>query len=423
MLRIASLLLLVGTLAVPASEPKKETHAPAEAPKSAAPKAAEPAKIEEHKSEEKSPEEKAQADLELVRTLRFQKALQLAEKQAADLLDDKTPPDIRRQAMLEAAYVATDLEQLAKAQQIYSEYLRRYPKDPSLPEVCLRQGLIFRQMGVHQQALSKFYEVMNHALSLKLTELEYYQGLVLKAKTEIAETYYLQGKFADAAEYFLRLLKAEEKGLDRALCQFKLIRSLGAQGQSDRVILQAQSFVQLYPNSLELPEVRYLLADALKKVGRNRESMQQVLALLQTQQKQAEKHPELWAYWQQKTGNEIANELYKEGDYMSALEIYMGLAKINTAATWQTPVWYQIGLVYEHLKQPAKADEMYDQILKRQQDIRTNSPTPGLLALLDMAQWRRGYLKWNESAAVATQKLNIPAPIPAASKPSETELN
>jgi TolA-binding protein len=417
MLRIASLFLLL-TLFVRTSfcSDSHDTNSAA--------KAVESKTSELSKADDKSPEEKAKDDLELVRTLRFQKALQLAEKQADDLLGESTPPEIRRQAMLESAYIATDLEQLAKAQQIYNEYLRRYPKDPSVPEVCLRQGLLFRQMGVHQQALTKFYQVMNHALSLKLTELEYYQGLVLKAKTEIAETYYLQAKYSDAADYFLRLLKAEEKGLDRTLCQFKLIRCLNAMGDTDKVVSHAQSFIQLYPNSLDLPEVRYMLADSLKKVGRNRESMQQVLALLQAQQKQAEKHPEIWAYWQQKTGNEIANQLYKEGDYMSALEIYMSLANLNSAANWQAPVWYQIGLVYEHLKQPAKADQMYDQILKRQQEIRTNTPSPALLSLLDMAQWRRGYLKWNESADAATKKLNIPvASARPTSKETEEEIN
>jgi len=416
MFRIASLLLLSFTISASETNAVKDAHAPAEVARPVEPQ------LEGIKNEEQSPEAKAQAELELLRTLRFQKSLQLAEKQAEDLLADTYPPEIRRQAMLEAAYIAMDLDQNAKAQQIFNEYMRRYPKDPSVPEVCLRQGLLYRQMGAPQQALAKFYQVMNHALALKLTELEYYQRLVLKAKTEIAETYYIQGKYADAAEFYLRLLKAEEKGLDRATCQYKLIRSLAAQSLHDRVISQAQSFSDFYPNSLELPEVRYLLADALKKVGRNRESMQQVLALLQTQQKQSEKHPELWAYWQQKTGNEIANELYKEGDYMSALEIYTGLARINSSATWQAPVWYQIGLVYEHLKQPAKADEMYDQILKRQEEIRTNTPTPGLLALLDMAQWRRGYLKWSETADASTKRLNIPTPTTASKQP-ETELN
>src|SRR5436190_23521499 len=203
MVRIASLLLLMGNLAVSPAETNEVKETPVAVPVEVS-KTVEPQR-DGMKREEQSPEAKAQADLELVRTLRFQKALQLAEKQAEDLLAETYPPDIRRQAMLESAYIAADLEQMSKAQQIYNEYVRRYPKDPSVPEVCLRQGLLYRQMGAPQQALSKFYQVMNHALALKLTELEYYQRLVLKAKTEIAETYYIQGKYADAADYYLRL--------------------------------------------------------------------------------------------------------------------------------------------------------------------------------------------------------------------------
>jgi tetratricopeptide (TPR) repeat protein len=359
-----------------------------------------------------SVEEELRAKLELVRTLRFQKSFEMAERQAGDLVSEDNPDEIRRLAMLELAYIAQDAGELAKAQVIFGEYVRRHPKDPSLPEVCLRQGLIYRQMGAHQQALSKFYQVMNHALTLKLERFEYYQALVAKAQTEIAETFYLQGKYGEAAEYFSRLLKLESKSLDRANCHFKLIRSLAAMEGNDRIIGQAQSFLQLYPDSSDLPEVRFLLADALKKLGRNRESMQQVMLLLQSQQKQSGSHPELWAYWQQRTGNEIANQLYKEGDYMSALEIYLGLAKINTSAAWQLPVWYQIGLVYEHLKQPSKASEMYDEILKRQNEVRTNAPSQALMALIDMAQWRRNYIQWGQQADQAVDKLHAPPVAP-----------
>ena len=357
-------------------------------------------------------EEELRAKLDLVRTLRFQKSFDLAEKQAGDLTSDENPPEIRRLAMLELAYVAQDSGQLSKAQLVLSEYVRRHAKDPSLPEVCLRQGLIYRQMGAHQQALSKFYQVMNHALSLKIDRFDYYQALVAKAQTEIAETFFAQGKYNEAAEYFTRLLKLEAKSLDRATCHFKLIRSLAAMHAHDRLVAQAQSFVDLYPDNADLAEARFLLADSLKKLGRNRESMQQVMALLQAQQKQSSKHPELWAYWQQRTGNEIANELYKEGDYMSALEIYTGLAKVNTAATWQLPVWYQIGLVYERLKQPAKASEMYDGILKRQSEVRTDSPSQAMLALLDMALWRRNNIQWGKTANEAVERLNTPATEP-----------
>jgi tetratricopeptide (TPR) repeat protein len=359
-------------------------------------------------------EEELRAKLDLVRTLRFQKSFELAEKQAGNLVSDENPPEIRRLAMLELAYIAQDAGQLSKAQLVLGEYVRRHAKDPSLPEVCLRQGLIFRQMGAHQQALSKFYQVMNHALSLKLDRFDYYQALVAKAQTEIAETFFTQGKYNEAAEYFTRLLKLESKSLDRATCHFKLIRSFAAMHAHDRLIAQAQSFVELYPDSADLAEARFMLADSLKKLGRNRESMQQVMALLQAQQQQSSKHPELWAYWQQRAGNEIANELYKDGDYMSALEIYASLAKVNTTATWQLPVWYQIGLVYERLKQPAKATEMYDGILKRQTEVRTNSPSQAMLTLLDMAQWRRTNIQWGQNANEAVERLNAPPSEPFA---------
>ena len=47
-------------------------------------------------------------------------------------------------------------------------------------------------------ALAKFYAVMTGSLKLKFGSLEYYQRLVLQAQTEIADTYYLQGKYLDA---------------------------------------------------------------------------------------------------------------------------------------------------------------------------------------------------------------------------------
>ena len=150
----------------------------------------------------KATEEELQATLGMARNLRFQKNFEVAEKQVKELLADENPPEIRRLALLELAAIAQDALELGKSQQIYGEYMRRYPKDPSVPEVCLRQGLLYRQMGVHQQALAKFYQVMNYALTWKLDKLDYYQGLVLGAPTQIAETNFLKGKLSAGSVYF-----------------------------------------------------------------------------------------------------------------------------------------------------------------------------------------------------------------------------
>ena len=62
----------------------------------------------------------------------------------------------------------------------------------------------------------KFYSVMTSALSLKNDQLAYYQSLVLQTQVEIAETHYLIGQFADAADFYSRLLQNTDPALNRS---------------------------------------------------------------------------------------------------------------------------------------------------------------------------------------------------------------
>jgi hypothetical protein len=103
-------------------------------------------------------------------------------------------------------------------------------------------------------------------------------------------------------------------------------------------------------------------------------------------------------------GNELANQLYHEGDYVHALEIYVDLAQLDSSATWQIPVDYQMGLTYEKLAQPQKATDTYNQILARETEVGTNA-TPGMKAVFDMARWRIGFLKWQQNAQTVDQSL------------------
>jgi tetratricopeptide (TPR) repeat protein len=310
------------------------------------------------------------------------------------ILKAGAPDEMNRTAMLEMALMAQENQQPGRAQQIYAQYLERYSDDPSAAEVCLRQGLLYRQMGAPTMALAKFYSVMTTALRLKLDRLDYYQRLVLQAQTEIADTYYIQGKFGEAAEYLGRLLKLENPQLNKPQIIYKMIRSHSAMSRHLDVVAQAEFFIGKYPETPEIAEVRFLLADSLKKLGRAREATQQVLVLLESQQTTNTNKLGNWIYWQQRTGNEIANQLYKEGDYLNALEIYKNLALLNDSAAWQLPVWYQMGLVYERLMQPTRALEMYTVILGREKELDSAKRTSSLEAVLDMARWRKEQLQW-----------------------------
>lgn len=325
---------------------------------------------------------------------------QSAESILIDLLASDVPEPIQRTALLQLASVVEDENDLPRAQTILAQFVNRWPDDSRAPEVYLQQGEIFRQMGLTDLALTKFYTVMAAALSLKNDQFDYYQKLVLRTQVEIADTHYLMGHFVDAADFYSRLLQNPDAGLDRPQMQFRLVRSLTIIGHNAEAASQGQDFLSRYPEADEAPEVRYYMAQALKALGRDDEALEQVLMCLQQQKTRAGNDPVVWTYWQQRVGNEIGNQLYHQGDYIHALEIYVNLAQLDSSATWQVPVYYQMGLTYEKLAQPRRATDAYKRIVSREAEVGTNS-TPGMQAIFDMAKWRIDFLKWQQSAQAA----------------------
>jgi tetratricopeptide (TPR) repeat protein len=341
--------------------------------------------------------EKLKVHLETARHLRNAQRPAEATPLFIALLGDESPDFIKKSALLELAAAAQDQGELPRAQQIYSQYLNRWPDDPYIPEILLRQGHLFRQIGLNNLALAKFYAVMTSALVLKSDQLDYYVRLVTQAQIEVAETHYQLEKYPEAAEFLTRLLKQDSPLINKADAQFKLLRCLAGTGQYDEAVSQSQDFLTRYPGTPEQAEVRFHLALALKQIGRHNEALAQVLTLLREQSARARAEPATWAYWQQRTGNLIANQLYREGDFTRALDIYLSLAELDPSPAWQWPVWYQIGMTYEHLWQPQKAVEIYHRIVSREKELPA-AASPGLKAVVEMARWRAGFVEWQHQA-------------------------
>ncbi len=320
-----------------------------------------------------------------------------AERNFVKLLEADMPETMQKTALLELAQVVRSEDDLPRAQAIYTQYLQRWPGDMRSPEVFLRQGQVFRQMGLPDLALVKFYGVMTTALSLTNNQLALYKTFVLQAQVEIAETYFLEGKFKDAADYYSRLLTQNDPALDRAQIQFRLIRALEAIKRYGNVVGHAQDFLAHFADSPEAPEVRYHLAQAFKGQNRNSEALEQVEIFLKEEHDKTTNDPAVWSYWQQRVGNEIGNELYQEGDYVKALQVYLALAQLDATAAWQLPVRYQVGITYEKLLQPALAMEAYRNVLTNAVPLGANL-SPSLKEVVDMSRWRLNFLEWSARA-------------------------
>jgi tetratricopeptide (TPR) repeat protein len=352
-------------------------------------------------------EQKPEAYLEALQNARHLRLARLYAEAAAtytNVLASAAPEQIKRTALMELAETAQAQNDLPRAQQIYAQLLAIWPQDQVVPEVLLRQGIIYRKMGLINMAVSKFYSVMTSALNLKPDSFNYYQQLVLRAQIEIAETQFELGGYAEAVDSFGRLLKLELAPAMRATVAHQYLHCLLALERRDEAVVQARDFLERYPDALERPEVRFMCATALKQLGRDVEAMHEVLALLKEQHGQGTNSVEILAYWQRRAGNEIGNQFYQQGEPLKALDIYVSLAALDKSPDWQLPVWYQVGLVLERLNQPVKATEYYAKIAAREKELPADSP-PSLKSVVEMAKWRADFLSWQLKTETAHAQL------------------
>lgn len=298
----------------------------------------------------------------------------------------------KQEALLGLARVFRRHSMLAKSTAVYEKLLAEFPKCPLAPDALLELGRTLRAMGAQKQAIGKFYSVLNSTLKVQSDDMSRYQLLAKTAQFEIAETYFETGNYEEAVKSFARLQLLDLAPTDRARARFMASYSLKLLGNLEAAAKSLRDFVDAWPDDENAPEARYLLALTLRQLGRNDLALAETLQLLRAVSSEATP-PQRLAYWQRRTGNQLANDFFIQGDLASALAIYRSLADSSTDAQWRAPILYQIGLCYERLDAVADAAQAYESVL----GALKGEVAPELVDLSRMASWRLGMLGWKGS--------------------------
>jgi len=284
-----------------------------------------------------------------------------------------------------------------KSAAVFERLAKEFPESRRLPEIYMELGNIYRSMGAIELAISKYYMVMNSSLNVSFDQLEKYRELSLKAKLAIAESHAEREEYSTALEKYENLFRLDLKPVERMLVHFKKINLLFELNSFQQTVSQAKLFIDQYTYSAHAPEIRYLLAKSYERLNRKPEALREVIEILQSQSSPDTADPESGDYWKQRMGNELANEFYEKGDYRSALTIYQSLARYSDNPTWRWPAIHQIGLCFERLGLPEKAQMAYEEILKTEDDA--GEPielTASLQSIQSMAKWRLDHLSWED---------------------------
>lgn len=313
------------------------------------------------------------------------------------VMNDRTYPAADQcDALLGIARMYRKQGSFTKAVAAYEKFLKLHPDDHRVPDALLELGRSQRAMGAYKHAINRFYNVINSTLKLPPESYEHYQLLARTAQFEIAETHYETGNFIEAAKFYDRLRLLDLAPEDHARAHFKSAGALLKAGEYESVVLRLHQFLELWPNDVHAPEARYQLALSLRQLGRTEEALTITLALLRDEQGNAERDPKTWSYWQRRTGNQLANEFFQNGDTLSAVVIYESLARLAPEPGWRLPIIYQTGLCYERLRQSDRAIGAYKDVVDALAAADEKTRTPELTELARMAQWRIGQIEWSE---------------------------
>jgi TolA-binding protein len=326
-------------------------------------------------------------------------------------------PAALKMALLGLAHMHRRKGELTKAVAIYEKYLKDYPGDDAAPDALLELGRSLREMGAYNTAIVRFYSVINSTLKLPVGGFTHYQQLAKTAQFEIAETHFEAGEYAEAGKFFSRLRLLDLAPGDRAHAHFMAAYSLYLEGNMDSTVTMLDTFLEQWPDDENVPEARYMLATSLRSLKRPQDAFAATLALLRAEKSKVASNPKRWSYWQRRTGNQLANDFFEDGDIVNAQAIYAGLASLSNDPAWQLPVTYQLGLCYERLGSVDRAHEAYQKIVDGVKD----DATANFVELKKLATWRIGELDWHENISHQVAELMVTqtghlAPPPASKK-------
>jgi tetratricopeptide (TPR) repeat protein len=342
----------------------------------------------------------------------------------------------QKTALLGLAHMFRRAGALTKAVAIYEKFLQEFPDDSRAPDAYLDLGRTLRDVGAYKLALTRFYSVINTTLQLNAQEFEHYSLLAKTAQFEIAQTYYESGDYSEAGKFFTRVRLLDLAPVDRARAHFMAGCAEERAGELTSAVTTLRGFLDQWPKDENVPEARYVLATTLDALKRPQDALAVTLELLNAEHSQNTKDVRRWTYWQRRTGNQLANKFFQNGDTLDALRIYLCLVDLSPEPSWHLPVVYQTALCYERLYQVPNARTAYAAVIDGA-TAKPDAPAPSadMVELAGMAKWRMDQLGWRDDlnhrltsvlapgSMDSTRPIKAGSPVPSAVTPTAASLS
>jgi tetratricopeptide (TPR) repeat protein len=305
-------------------------------------------------------------------------------------------PVQRKKTLLDMADTYHKYNVRQKEAAVYEKYIETFPQDRMVPELCMRLGFLYREIGAYKTAFAKFlrrpqHEPCREPLGHGRVPASFAAGADGDCRHVLR-----QGQYDMAAKFYLRLKRIEMPSADRVQVDFKYAYTQYLIKDYTTAISSFQNFIQTHPDDPLVAEAHFVLAGAYRQINQPQAPRRGAEpASVSGKEGRGHRHMDLL---EAPDGNTLGNEFYEQGDYESALRIYQRGA-LSDEPGWLWPSLFQMGLCLERLRLTTKAADAYDIILAGAQKAKSEGMVlpQSLSDIVDQVKWRREHLAWQDA--------------------------
>ncbi len=167
---------------------------------------------------------------------------------------------LKDDALYQVANTLTSKGDAKSAQATYDRLLKKHPKSSYIPNVLLRQGLLYYNSNNNNKALEKYKTVVSKFPNSPEAR---------QAVTNVKNVYIDLGKVDEYAAWVknVKFVNVSNAELDDAT--FQSAENKFLDNNTERAIAGFSDYLQRFPNGLNVLKANFYLAQSLSKIGKN----------------------------------------------------------------------------------------------------------------------------------------------------------
>ncbi|MCG8307714.1 MAG: tetratricopeptide repeat protein [Cytophagales bacterium] len=244
---------------------------------------------------------------------------------------------------------------------VFTRLIKEYPESNYAPYALQSRAIAFTNINRHHGAEADYKTILG-----KYPRHEVANNALLGLQEVLQQT----GNTGEFDKYLTIYRNANPESDQLERIEFEAAKSQYFNQQYDRAIRSLEQFLSSYPNSAQMTEARYLIADAFYRIGNYQPALEHYYSISN----------EISFNRYNRVIQRIAELEYTSGNYGRSIEYFTRLGKIAASKKEEFTAWKGLMNSYYHTGEYEQAIAYGDQILEKGQ-VASNAKNEALLLL------------------------------------------